>query len=472
VPAVIWASSASAQIGPAPAAPPDAAATSAQASGSVESAPEAAAQAAVAESGAAAQTPESARLLALEQRISELEAERNSEQEAALELETEQQKLRIYGFLDFGLRKTWPAKDPFFKGLVARELTFVIGNINIYLDAQPTPDWRALIETRLTTYPHGQENVTPAGEFVRTDTRIYDTTSPSGRNKVIWGGIVLERAQIEHTMTDLFNLRVGYFLTPYGIWNVDHGTPTLISLVLPAFQVEESVPARQLGVQAYGAMTTGNIELGYAAYVSNGRAPFLEDPTDTKAVGGRVHANWLGDNLRLKLGASGYVGDSLDRSKRLTFSEDGVGLSVDTTYDYEEWAFGADLALDWGDFRTRVEGLVHRVRYEDGRHEPLAYGAPGRFQPNRYEYFGYSIFAYRLGAFEPYTYTELKYTNPSEGSFDMSYLPGFGVNVHFSPYAQLKTQYLAAKFYDLGADGGDAVNRNFRLIDSRFVLSF
>ncbi len=404
----------------------------------------------------------------LRQRLDELEQQ---QAEAVTTVQEDDQRFKIYGFLDFGLKKSFPPQDQFFAALIERKTTFVLGNINLYFDAQPTATWRALVEARLTTYPHGTESVDASGRFVRSDTRVFDTTSPSGRNRVVWGGVVLERAQIEHTMLDLFNLRVGYFLTPYGIWNVDHGTPTLISLVLPAFQVEEAIPARQLGVQAYGATTVADTELGYAAYITNGRAPFLEDPTDGKAAGARVYAAFSGPNHRLKLGASGYAGDSLERTKLLVLGASGPSVVTSDAYRYTEWGLGGDVALDWKKLRVRSEGLVHRVDHGDSPHEPVSYAQPGTTHPNRYEYYWYSIFAYRFGDFEPYTYTELKYVSPRDGSFNLTYLPGFGLNIYFSAYAQLKTQYVAAKFYRVGEEG-DASDRNFRLIDSRFVLSF
>lgn len=409
-----------------------------------------------------------AEIAAIKQRLDDLETE---QAEATAIAEEDDQRFKIYGFLDFGLKKSFPSKDPFFAALIERKLTFVLGNINLYFDAQPTAGWRALIEARLTTYPHGAEGVDASGQFTRTDNTVFDTNSPSGRNHVIWGGVILERAQIEHTMTDLFNLRVGYFLTPYGIWNVDHGTPTLISLVLPASQVEEAMPNRQLGVQAYGSTTTGDTELGYAAYVTNGRAPFLEDPTDGKAFGARIFANLNGTNHTLRLGASGFAGDSLEKDKVLTISSSGPSVVTSNKYRYKEWALGGDLSLDWKKLRVRTEGMVHRVDHGDSPHEPVAFAEPGTTHPDRFEYYWYSIFAYRMGAFEPYTYTELKYLSPRDGAFDMAYLPGLGLNIYFSPYAQLKTQYVAAKFYRL-ADGGDASDRDFRLLDSRFVLSF
>ncbi len=455
---------------PAPEAPAEGArpATAATPDVTAEAAP-----AAVPPTGAAAQAPDAATatradIEQLKQRIDELEAQ---QAEVADSSEEDDQRLKIYGFLDFGLKKSFPAKDPFFAALIERKLTFVLGNINLYIDAQPMPSWRALVEARLTTYPHGAESVAPNGEFQRVDNRVFDTSSPSGRNKVIWGGVVLERAQIEHTMADLFKLRVGYFLTPYGIWNVDHGTPTLISLVLPAFQVEEAMPARQLGVQAYGSTNTGNLELGYAAYVTNGRAPFLEDPTDGKAFGARATATFTGEKKSLQLGLSGYVGDTLEKRKVLQIGADSVSVDVSTKYQYNEWSVGGDVSLDYHKFRLRTEGLVHRVDHGDGPHEPIAFAQPGLTHPNRYEYFWYAIMAYRWQALEPYTYTELKYVTPRDGNMDLTYLPGLGLNIHFSPYAQLKTQYVAAKFYRVG-DGSDASDHNFRLIDSRFVLSF
>jgi hypothetical protein len=421
----------------------------------------------------AAPTAESANteteIAALKQRIDELEAQ---QAESSASAEEDDQRFKIYGFVDFGLKKSFPAKDPFFAGLIERKLTFLLGNINLYFDAQPTASWRALVEARLTTYPHGAETYDPStGRFARTSTNVYDASSPSGRNHIVWGGVVLERAQIEHTITDLFNLRVGYFLTPYGIWNVDHGTPTLISLVLPAAQVEEAMPARQLGVQAYGSTNIGDTELGYAAYVTNGRAPYLEDQTDGKAGGARLFANLSGKNSLLKLGLSGYAGDSLEKIKSLSISNGQPSIAVSNAYRYKEWALGGDVSLDWKRLRIRTEGLVHRVDHGDSPHEPVAFAQPGTTHPNRYEYYWYSIFAYRLGWIEPYTYTELKYLSPRDGSFDMSYLPGLGLNIYFSAYAQLKAQYVATKFYRV-ADGGDASDKNFRLIDTRFVLSF
>ena len=43
-------------------------------------------------------------------------------------------------------------------------------------------------------------------------------------------------------------MRVGQFLTPYGIWNVDQGMPMLILLYRPFLRASEMFPEHRLGV--------------------------------------------------------------------------------------------------------------------------------------------------------------------------------------------------------------------------------
>jgi hypothetical protein len=222
----------------------------------------------------------------------------------------------------------------------------------------------------------------------------------------------------------------------------------------------------------FGSEFTGRWEFGYSATVSNGRARFLVDESDGKALGVRLTATHAGDERTWKLGTSGYYGDAEEYSRALDFSTGTLEVDRQAVYRFDEWAAGADLSLDWGGFRLRTEALIHHVRYEDGLHEPSAFAAPGRFRPNRYESSWYSIFAYRIGAIEPYTYTELVYTAPRDNSADLAYVPSLGLNVHFSPFTQLKAQYVAPKFYYLDDEDDQRSSRNFRMIDTRLVMSF
>src|SRR6187551_3555972 len=153
------------EAAPGPVAPP---APAAPAPPKVEAEAPAVALAAPAATGPTAE----AEIAELKQRLDDLETQ---QAEASASAEEDDQRFKIYGFLDFGLKKSFPSKDPFFAALIERKLTFVLGNINLYFDAQPTAGWRALIEARLTTYPHGAETVDASGQFNRTDNDVFDT---------------------------------------------------------------------------------------------------------------------------------------------------------------------------------------------------------------------------------------------------------------------------------------------------------
>lgn len=373
-------------------------------------------------------------------------------------------KLSLYGFLDGGLTRHFVHDSTTGGFFPTKATSFVSGNTNLYLDATLPPNWRALMEIRFSQYPNGIESFGSDGKYRREDTRVYDTSSASGRGTVAWGGVILERSFIQWTPTEKFGLAVGYFLTPYGIWNVDHGTPTLISLILPSFLVQEAIPTHQTGVQFMGAFDFSPVELGYRLYLSNGRTPAQVDTNDQKAVGGRLFLRGLLP-WTFQVGTSAYFGEREDLTKELrfvpTFSVDPI-----VTSRYREWSVGLDASVDWRGFRLRTEGLIRHVQYASDLHELDPMGAPGSRKPNRYEHYVYAILAYRFAThFEPYLYEEVEYVSPEIRRGTVVTQSSAGFNIYFTPAVQFKTQFAMVSFKGNSSE-------NIQSLSSRLILVF
>ncbi|WP_437624313.1 hypothetical protein [Sorangium sp. So ce1151] len=209
---------------PAPAVAPGAAATEAAATGAAGAAPAAAGEAPAPgtgaapapATGAAAAAPAAAgeaalaarlaeaekRSAALEKRLSALE-----EAQASPAADDSRDLFRIYGFIDVGVQRMWVPEN---SGLAAalpqaNALNFVLGNLNLYLDAQPSDHFRFLGELRFTTAPGGAPTpVTtplPPDVVYRVGTTPYgtfDSTAVALGAPTLYGGLVsIERAHID-----------------------------------------------------------------------------------------------------------------------------------------------------------------------------------------------------------------------------------------------------------------------------------
>src|SRR4051812_33072251 len=135
---------------------------------------------------------------------------------------TEQEKLKIYGFADVGFQYVQINKQSFLANVYdVNEPDFVLGNLNLYFDAQPVENWRSLIEVRFTNAPQGK--ITSygglGGKFSRASTLTDDSTG-AALNAPLWGGsVVIERAWLEYNRLQAVKIRVGNWFSPFGIWN-------------------------------------------------------------------------------------------------------------------------------------------------------------------------------------------------------------------------------------------------------------
>lgn len=385
--------------------------------------------------------------------------------------------LRVYGFADMGVQHLWVDERSIISSLFPTNSTsFVVGNVNLYFDAQPVDGWRGLVEVRFTNAPLGDTATYGgiAGTYEREDTFSFD---PHGTaiNAPMWAGaVVLERAWLEWNQAQPFKLRVGNWFTPFGIWNQDHGTPTLISIALPQFILMRWIPIRQTGLMAYGNTFAGEWELGYALTFSNGRQELSNlNFEDEFGYGGRAYVRRETGALNTTFGVSYFTGTTSDRAIEVT-SINPVSFASPTTWEYHEHVAGADVAIDIDTTRIRAEAMVRRQTFTRGRRpagDPIF--APGSLEADKWQHSAYLLLAHQLpwAGLEPFVWLE-SLQAPSVVADGIFVFSG-GVNVHFNTAVQLKTQLSRVLFFDwLYQAEQDASRDNITQIYSRLVMAF
>lgn len=380
----------------------------------------------------------------------------------------EKKTLRFYGFMEAGLQKSWGSL--FDTGVSQSDASnFVLGNVNLYMDAEPVPEWRSLVEVRFTTLPHGAERFTVANaQTERINTTVQDTSDPTGGfMEQRLGGIIIERAQIEWRPSDYLNLRVGYFLTPVGIYNVDHGTPARLMLRPPLFMAIGLFPERQTGVELFGRVHFMPWELGYSLYVSNGRTIPATDMDEDKAIGGRLTLSTRGD-IGLQIGSSFFYGSTEDYEKKIGVVDGTAALVRNETIAFDELGLGGDVSLDAGAFRLRAEWVSRLQVYEQGKHELYISGT----YADSWNHGAYMVAAYELPWYglEPFLIFDcFYYPRPHIGEFFA--IPGAGLNIYLTEATQLRFQYSYTRTLYFN-DSESTSNIYLHSLASRLVVAF
>jgi hypothetical protein len=373
----------------------------------------------------------------------------------------EEFKLNIYGFTDF----TYTARLNDF-AYANPYPTFMIGNVNLYVGAELGGGWRALTEFRLLYVPHGNVPLgAPGAVPVRENTTVAD---PADYGRPLrWGGVEIERAWLEYTAHPLLTVQVGQWLTPYGIWNVDHGSPVIIGVRRPYVVGQALIPERQTGIQIYGSYLTGRTEIGYNLGLSNGRGPIdaYQDLDKNKAVTGRLFVTNDSDIGAITLGATFYRGAYTDRYSRAVFTPAGeYAAEWISTERYEELGLAADLRWIWQDLTVQGEFILNDHAIDDELRAaafPVP-GAPPGFVPDYRSTGWYAMAAYRLPWLNimPFFGGE-SYVTGQEFQPGANALWG-GLNIRPIPRVVLKAQYTQSWFTDdtqlYGDDGIKALD--------------
>lgn len=348
-------------------------------------------------------------------------------------------KLNLYGFADFTY--TVPVED----GLDIA--SFVVGKLNLYAAADLGDDWRSLSEIRFMYLPSGSTPLAGSLEAppVRIDTSVRDYSDVN--RPLRWGAISIERAWLEHTFHPLLTLRAGQWLTPYGIWNVDHGSPVIIGVARPYIVGESLFPQHQTGLEAYGSMGFGPSQIGYHLTLSNGRGPLdtYRDLDANKALGLRLFYRHDGDFGVITAGASGYRGRYTDALDEYSIDPGGaIELRHPVLARYDELSLATDVKWEWAGFLAQGEAILNDVAYDD-RYRPtfvsLTGGPPG-LNPDHRKFGTYGLVGYRTEFLGIMPWVGAEYYQPGVQVLVESIAATWvGINARPTPRVVLKAQW-------------------------------
>jgi len=360
-------------------------------------------------------------------------------------IEEEESRLHIYGFADFTFTAfLMDESSRWYDTYFSAYPTFAVGNLNLYLEKRIAPRWSSLIEFRLLYLPNGAEEVSDSGVVTQIDTSVLDYEDQT--EYLRWGGISIERAWVEYRIHPLATLRAGQWLTPYGIWNADHGSPVLIPIRRPFVIGQSLFPRSQTGLLLHGSRAFGDQTLSYRLTLSNGRGPadtYL-DLDHNKAVGGRLALDtpWLD---QFTAGVSLYTGTYSARSRSYGLRNDEVVADDTLIEGYRELAMAADLRARSGPLLIDTEVITRQGTYADAARPPDLL-VPTEQQPDYFAYGGYVLAGVRLPWLDLMPYVMGEYMHPMWATVPHIWEGAIGINMRAAPTVTLKTQFQGARF--------------------------
>lgn len=362
-----------------------------------------------------------------------------------VELPGEEYRLQLYGFTDFTFSQ--PLAEQSF---LSPYSTFWVGNFNLYIGSELGRNWRTLAEVRFTYLPHGQPPYTDTTQ-PRADTHVGDYADYD--RPIRWGGIEIERAWLEYTLNNWLSIRAGQWLTPYGIWNVDHGSPVIVGVVRPYVVGDALFPERQTGIQLHGGTQLGSTQLGYHLTVSNGRGPIdsYRDLDKNKALGWRLFMRNESSIGNISLGFSGYWGRFTDSLQEFVPDGEGFKLSYDVQTQFDELALAGDIKYEIGDYFLQSEVIANHSRFTDEGRPVVPAFAPGAsdgFAPDMNRWGVYGLTGYRTPWLGIMPFAGAEYYRFGTSYFPLTAAWYVGLNVRPIPRVVLKAQYTHSWYPD------------------------
>jgi len=372
------------------------------------------------------------------------------------------EKFTISGFMDLSFTHQYTAKknNYGFADVSSRYNSFYQTGVNLYFKSQMTETLSALAEIRFSYSPLGQINelpnrvivngkeVTTIGEYNRTST-YADYQYEGGVNL---GGVNIERAHVDWKPRDWFGIRAGRYLTPFGIWNEDHGAPVVLTVALPYLISFEVAPVAQTGLMLFGKVFPSDLlTLEYALTLSNGRSPTesFVDTDHNKAIGLRTKGILAGSDWSVQLGSYGYYGKYTDRQTEVLSIVEGTSFEMEARdviiQKYKEFLGTLDMKATWKGLSIFGEaGILKKDQIVPL--EALDFLGRPSWEPTYYQKSGYGMVAYQLPlqkVFDTLTITPfagIDYLNLIDAMDDTYFVVyRFGINFKPSPFVTVKT---------------------------------
>jgi Phosphate-selective porin O and P len=365
--------------------------------------------------------------------------------------------LKIFGFIDFGTNVVVPKSSTWSKYLYPHR-SFNIGNFNLYLSKNLSDRWRTMGEVRFLYLPNGSQTVrgTPPTYTLAGD---YNDSNRALK----WGGVEIERVYLEYSAFKYMTVRAGQFLTPYGIWNVDHGSPTYIPVARPYAVGASWFPERQTGFELFGRYDLSlENSFGYHVTLSNGQGITSEyrDLDNNKAVGARVY--WDNNALgQLRVGASGFYGTLTDGAQTLGLSNGKLVVGQANTLQYHNLALAVDAQWKYKSLHLQAEWLCQQVDYtRNGRTQvPNAMVGETAFPADFFSHGMYFLAGYRLPWYGVMPYGIVQFIDQGIPADTLNYKvvnTEVGLNIRVIDPLVLKASYTYAHFLNhLFVSGAD-----------------
>jgi hypothetical protein len=374
----------------------------------------------------------------------------------------------IYGFFDVTFGKFFLRDNSIFKGLISDKYNFMQQSLNLYIFSQLSSSTSIISELRFTYAPLGQENdlAVPGLEAIPSvqGGHQYDRVNTEYQNRFTdqrfrLGGVGIERLHLTWQPRDWFGVIAGRYLTPYGIWNIDHGAPVLMTIRHPYHNTAEYIPLAQTGLQFFGRVyPTDTMYLQYALTVSNGRGPIesIIDYDNDKGLGLRLR--WFVDAYPFiaAVGAYGYRGEFTDIKRALARDDSNNQVPIDfreqVILNYTEWVGSLDLLIAFHGLQFQSEAVRGLIRYgeqREKRSELFSKGNTLAMQPDYLFFDAYGLISYTLplsrwlGAKKLTPYFMYEYSDIDDSVPDpvITHIFIGGINFKPTPFVAIKLEY-------------------------------